>query len=158
MAMQMLSTTPQNTGDQTTHARIRDVAIEQFGQHGFDIELPAIAEAAGVNAELLTHEFGSVEGLRKACDDYILQSIVTAKSADVQSMPPTTWFAQLAQIESYAPMMGTLCAQHGVRRRRTGTRLDGADDQQRRTLYRGRGTRWHHQTQPRPQSPREVLR
>jgi hypothetical protein len=57
--MQTLSATPQSTGDQAVHARIRDVAIEQFGQHGFDIELPAIAEAAGVNAEPLTHEFGA---------------------------------------------------------------------------------------------------
>jgi TetR/AcrR family transcriptional regulator, regulator of cefoperazone and chloramphenicol sensitivity len=61
-----------------------------------------------VDAELLIHEFGSTEGLRKACDDYILQSIVTAKSEALQSMSPATWFAQLAQIESYAPMMNYL--------------------------------------------------
>jgi hypothetical protein len=65
MAMQTLSTTAQSTGDQATRARIREVAIEQFGQHGFDIELPAIAEAAGVNAERLTHEFGPTQSLRR---------------------------------------------------------------------------------------------
>jgi AcrR family transcriptional regulator len=106
--MPTLSTTPESTSDQATRAGIRDVAIEQFGEHGFDAELPAIAEAAGVDAELLIHEFGCTEGLRKACDDYILQSIVTAKSEALQSMSPATWFAQLTQIESYAPMMNYL--------------------------------------------------
>jgi AcrR family transcriptional regulator len=72
--MATLSTTPESTSDQATRAGIRDAAIEQFGEHGFDAELPAIAEAAGVDAELLIHEFGCTEGLRKACDDYILQS------------------------------------------------------------------------------------
>lgn len=87
---------------------IRDVAIAQFGQHGFDAELAATAEAAGVNAELLINEFGSIEGLRKACGDYILESIRTTKSEALQSMSPATWFAQLAQIESYAPIMAYL--------------------------------------------------
>lgn len=80
MAMRTLTNAPESTSEQAVRARIRDVAIEQFGQHGFDAELSAIAEAAGVNAELLIHEFGSIEGLRKACDDYILESIRTAKS------------------------------------------------------------------------------
>jgi hypothetical protein len=50
----------------------------------------------------------ALDGLHKACDDYILQSIRTAKSEALQSMSPTNWFAQLAQIESYAPMMNYL--------------------------------------------------
>jgi TetR/AcrR family transcriptional regulator, regulator of cefoperazone and chloramphenicol sensitivity len=106
--MRTLNTAPEMMSERAVRARIRDVAIEQFGQHGFDAELYAVAEAAGVNAELLIHEFGSIEGLRKACDDYILESIRTAKSESLQSMSPATWFAQLAQIESYAPMMNYL--------------------------------------------------
>jgi len=86
--MQTLNTAPESMSEQAVRARIRDVAIEQFGQRGFDAELSAIAEAAGVNAELLIHEFGSIEGLRKACDDYILESIRTAKSESLQSMSP----------------------------------------------------------------------
>ena len=53
-----------------------------------------MAEAAGVNAALLIDEFGSVASLRKACDEYIAESIRTAKSGALQSMSPATWFAQ----------------------------------------------------------------
>ena len=35
----------------------------------------AIAEAAGVSPALIIHHFGSKEGLRKACDDYIAAEI-----------------------------------------------------------------------------------
>jgi TetR/AcrR family transcriptional regulator, regulator of cefoperazone and chloramphenicol sensitivity len=89
----------------TAAARIRDAAIEQFGQHGFDVGLRAIAEAAGVSAPLVIHHFGSKEGLRKACDDYIAEEIRDAKSESLRSADPATWFRQMAEIESYAPMM-----------------------------------------------------
>ena len=35
--------------DLTATARIRDAAIEQSGEHGFDVGLRAIAKAAGVS-------------------------------------------------------------------------------------------------------------
>lgn len=94
--------------DLTAAARIRDAAIEQFGQHGFGTGLRAIAEAAGVSAALVIHHFGSKDGLRKACDDYIAEEIREAKSEAMRSPEPTTWFAQMAAIESYAPMMAYL--------------------------------------------------
>jgi TetR/AcrR family transcriptional regulator, regulator of cefoperazone and chloramphenicol sensitivity len=89
----------------TAAARIRDAAIEQFGQHGFSVGLRAIAEAAGVSAALVIHHFGSKEGLLKACDDYVTEEIRDAKSESLRSADAATWFAQVAQIESYAPMM-----------------------------------------------------
>lgn len=92
----------------TAVARIRDAAIDQFGQHGFGIGLRAIAEAAGVSAALVIHHFGSKDGLRKACDDYIAEEIRTTKTETIKSNDPATWFAQLAEIESYAPMMAYL--------------------------------------------------
>src|SRR6478609_1197475 len=94
--------------DLTATARIRDAAIEQFGQHGFDVGLRAIAKAAGVSAGLVIHHFGSKDGLRKACDDYIAEQIRSAKSESIQSSDPATWFAQMAEIEEYAPMMAYL--------------------------------------------------
>ena len=94
--------------DMTAAARIRDAAIEQFGQHGFDVGLRAIAEAAGVSAPLVIHHFGSKEGLRKACDDYVAEEIRTSKSEALQSKDPATWFAQMAEIEDYAPLMAYL--------------------------------------------------
>jgi AcrR family transcriptional regulator len=94
--------------DRTAIARIRDAAIEQFGQHGFNVGLRTIAEAAGVSAALVIHHFGSKEGLRKACDDYIAEQIREAKSESIQSTDPAAWFAAMAEIESYAPMMAYL--------------------------------------------------
>ena len=91
MAVQTVNTALKSTSDEAVRAPMRDVAIEQFGQLRFDGELSAIAEAAGVDAEMLIHEFGSIEGLRKACDDYILESIRTAKSESLQSMSPMAW-------------------------------------------------------------------
>src|SRR5437763_699728 len=94
--------------DRTAVARIRDAAIEQFGEHGFNVGLRTIAEAAGVSAALVIHHFGSKEGLRKACDDYIAEEIREAKSETIRSTDPATWFAQMAEIGSYAPMMAYL--------------------------------------------------
>lgn len=96
------------SADLTAAARIRDAAIEQFGEHGFGVGVRAIAEAAGVSAALVIHHFGSKEGLRKACDDYIAEEIRDSKSEALKSNDPATWFAQLAEIESYAPLMAYL--------------------------------------------------
>ncbi|BCQ08170.1 TetR family transcriptional regulator [Mycobacterium heckeshornense] len=96
------------SADLTAAARIRDAAIEQFGEHGFDVGLRRIAEAAGVSAALVIHHFGSKEGLRKACDEYVAEEIRSEKSEAVRSNDPATWFAQMAEIESYAPMMAYL--------------------------------------------------
>jgi AcrR family transcriptional regulator len=106
------------SADMTATARIRDAAIEQWGQHGFNVGLRPIAEAAGVSAALVIHHFGSKEGLRKACDDYIAEEVRTAKSESLRSADPATWFAQMAEIESYAPMMRYL-----VRSMQSGTEL-----------------------------------
>ena len=94
--------------DLTATARIRDAAIEQFGQHGFDVGLRAIAKAAGVSAPLVIHHFGSKDGLRKACDEFIAETISAAKSESVQTSDPAAWFAQMAEIESFAPLMAYL--------------------------------------------------
>jgi AcrR family transcriptional regulator len=94
--------------DLTAAARIRDAAIEQFGEHGFGVGLRSIAEAAGVSAALVIHHFGSKDGLRKACDDYVAEEIRSSKSETLRSNDPATWFAAMAEIESYAPMMAYL--------------------------------------------------
>src|ERR1700756_3507381 len=106
------------SADLTAAARIRDAAIEQFGQHGFGVGLRAIAEAAGVSAALVIHHFGSKEGLRKACEDYVAGEIYSSKSEALQSNDPATWFAQMAEIEGYAPLTAYL-----VRSMQTGGEL-----------------------------------
>lgn len=104
----MFSVLNMRSADLTAAARIRDAAIEQFGEHGFGVGLRAIAEAAGVSAALVIHHFGSKEGLRKACENYIAETIRGTKSEALQSNDPATWFAQLAEIEEYAPLMAYL--------------------------------------------------
>jgi AcrR family transcriptional regulator len=94
--------------DLTAVARIRDAAIEQFGQQGFGVGLRSIAEAAGVSAALVIHHFGSKDGLRKACDDYVSEEIRSDKSEAMRSADPGTWFAAMAEIEEYASMMAYL--------------------------------------------------
>ncbi|MGV0645555.1 TetR family transcriptional regulator [Mycolicibacterium sp. XJ879] len=94
--------------DRTAVARIRDAAIDQWGQHGFQVGLRAIAEAAGVSAALVIHHFGSKEGLRTACDDHIAEEVRSGKLESMRANDPATWFAQLAEIESYAPLMAYL--------------------------------------------------
>lgn len=94
--------------DLTATARIRDAAIAQFGEHGFDVGLRVIAKAAGVSAALVIHHFGSKDGLRQVCDDYVAESIRTSKSESLQTSDPAAWFAQMAEIESFAPQMAYL--------------------------------------------------
>jgi AcrR family transcriptional regulator len=94
--------------DLTALARIRDAAILRFGDQGFGVGLRSIAEAAGVSAALVIHHFGSKDGLRRACDAYVAEEIRNSKSEAMQSSDPATWFAAMAEIEEYAPMMAYL--------------------------------------------------
>jgi TetR/AcrR family transcriptional regulator, regulator of cefoperazone and chloramphenicol sensitivity len=94
------------SADLTASARIRDAAIDQFAQHGFAVGLRTIAEAAGVSAALVIHHFGSKEGLRKACDDYVAEEIRNSKSEALTSNDPASWLGQMAEIESYAALTG----------------------------------------------------
>ncbi len=69
--------------DMTAQARIRDAAIEVFGAKGFEgASIRAIAEAAEVSPALVIHHYGSKDGLRQSCDDYLVEQGVALK-ADV---------------------------------------------------------------------------
>ncbi len=62
--------------DLTARARIRDAALQQFAEHGFDgATIRGIARAAGVSPGLVQHHFGSKEGVRRACDDAVLDLV-----------------------------------------------------------------------------------
>jgi AcrR family transcriptional regulator len=62
--------------DLTARARIRDAALRQFGENGFEgATIRGIAEAAGVSSGLVRHHFGSKQALRQACDDYLSKLI-----------------------------------------------------------------------------------
>lgn len=62
--------------DRTTKARIRDAAIACFAEHGIaETTARKVATAAGVSPGLVMHHFGSMEGLRSACDEYVAAAI-----------------------------------------------------------------------------------
>jgi AcrR family transcriptional regulator len=59
--------------DLTATARIRDAAIAEFGTRGMQrATVRGIAETAGVSPGLVLHHFGGKDGLRDACDGYVL--------------------------------------------------------------------------------------
>ncbi|MBH0776395.1 TetR/AcrR family transcriptional regulator [Nocardia bovistercoris] len=94
-----------STADLTTTARIRDAAIDVFGENGFQVGVRAIATAAGVSPGLVNHHFGSKEGLRAACDERVLEIIRVEKSKAIDAPGPTGMINALAEIEVYAPVV-----------------------------------------------------
>ncbi len=62
--------------DLTARARIRQAALTQFAEHGYErTTIRSIAADAGVSPGLLRHHFGSKEALRDAVDAHVLQEI-----------------------------------------------------------------------------------
>lgn len=62
--------------DLTARARIRDSALREFGEKGYErATIRSIAAAAGVSSGLLRHHFGSKQELRQACDSYLVKTM-----------------------------------------------------------------------------------
>lgn len=62
--------------DRTAKARIRDAAIACIAADGVsDTTARKVAAAAGVSPGLVMHHFDSMEGLRAACDQYVVTVI-----------------------------------------------------------------------------------
>jgi TetR/AcrR family transcriptional regulator, regulator of cefoperazone and chloramphenicol sensitivity len=70
--------------DRTARARIRDAALVLFAERGTkSATVRDIAKAAGVSGGLLRHHFGPKDGLRDACDSYVLAKIMRLKERAV---------------------------------------------------------------------------
>lgn len=92
--------------DRTTRAKIRDAAITLFARDGVaGTGLRAVAEEAGVSLGLVSHHFGSKEGLRQACDDYVVAVIREGKSAAMSAGPGLDPVAALRQPAGGPPLM-----------------------------------------------------
>jgi AcrR family transcriptional regulator len=97
---------PDPAADRTGRARIRDAAIELFGERGVDgTSLKLIAEAAGVSQPLIVHHFGSKDGLRVACDEHVAASVRAAKLEALSEGPGMDPLAALRTGERNRPLM-----------------------------------------------------
>jgi AcrR family transcriptional regulator len=68
--------------DRSTRAKIRDAAIASFAEYGIgDTTARKVAAAAGVSPGSVIHHFGSMEGLRAACDQHLLEVVKREKTA-----------------------------------------------------------------------------
>jgi AcrR family transcriptional regulator len=86
-----------------TAERIRDAAILRYGRDGFSAGLRAVAADAGVTAGLVVHHFGSKDGLRRACDEYVL-GVIRSEKLKAATGGAAGMIAQLAEVEEYAPI------------------------------------------------------
>lgn len=70
--------------DLTARARIRNAAVGLFGRQGIAAtSVRAIAEESGVSPGLVIHHFGTKDGLRKACDAYVIELFGTGMTEGV---------------------------------------------------------------------------
>lgn len=87
-------------GDFTARARIRDAAMRLFADHGpAATTIRAVAEQADVAPGLVSHHFGSKQGLRDACDDYVLEYLreIVAQGVDEQGVADPAYLDQVYQ-------------------------------------------------------------
>ncbi|MEU3648801.1 TetR family transcriptional regulator [Lentzea sp. NPDC034063] len=76
-----------SASDLTARARIRDAALTRFGMDGIaGTSVRAVASDAGVSPALVVHHFGSKDGLRAACDDYVLDAIRSGSDAATDAL------------------------------------------------------------------------
>ena len=94
--------------DRTTKARIRDAAIASIAQHGINgTTARKVASTAGVSPGLVIHHFGSMEGLRSACDQYVANTIREFKERAMTGGPTLDVLASLRDAPN-GPLMGYL--------------------------------------------------
>src|SRR5262245_48395177 len=62
--------------DLTARARIREAAMQQFAENGFErTTIRGIAAAAGVSGGLVRHHYGSKQELKEAVDEHVAAEI-----------------------------------------------------------------------------------
>lgn len=95
--------------DLTTRARIRNAALQLFGQEGFErVSVRAIATAAEVSPALVIHHFGSKEELRSECDRYIVGEFFGHKAVLTGAGAASAMQAWLEDIETFRPFINYL--------------------------------------------------
>lgn len=86
--------------------RILDAAILLFGEHGVrGTTMKAIADEAGVSPALIVHHYGTKEGLRSACDDYVADAIRTHKEQTIGDDPQLDPLIALRHLKHGRPLL-----------------------------------------------------
>ncbi|GAA1776833.1 MULTISPECIES: TetR/AcrR family transcriptional regulator [Streptomonospora] len=92
--------------DLTARARIRDAAVSLFAEHGMrGTSMKRVAAEAGVSQALVSHHFGSKEGLRTACDEYVAAIIEERKRAALSKGPTVNVLEALREQSDSRPLM-----------------------------------------------------
>lgn len=84
---------------------ILQAAVLKFAHTGFDTALRPIAAEAGVSVGLVMKRYGSKDGLRRACDDYVLAWIKQAKFDTIRAVDSERVLPALVD-DRYAPILG----------------------------------------------------
>jgi AcrR family transcriptional regulator len=104
-------------GDATTAARIRDAAVGRFGAKGFArTSVREIAADAGVSAGLVIHHFGSKDGLRRACDEWMVEQLMGEKARLGDTSVAASireWLDDPGRFRGYLDYMATMLADGG---------------------------------------------
>lgn len=80
--------------------RIRDAAIDLFGEHGFRAtSLRSIADAAGVSQALIIHHYDTKQGLRTACDQHVTDQVRSRKKETVGGAAGGGHFSVVQQLQ-----------------------------------------------------------
>lgn len=94
------------TQDKTAKARIRDAAITRFAHEGFAAtNVKDVAADAGVSPALVIHHFDSKDGLRAACDDYVVRIIREQKTHAMNAGPQLDPLEAMRQLGDDPPAM-----------------------------------------------------
>ncbi len=86
--------------------RIRDAAIELFGEKGVTgTSLKSIAARAEVSQGLVIHHFGSKAGLHRACDEHVARLVRSTKETVLASGPQMNPLAALQMMQESRPLL-----------------------------------------------------
>ncbi len=78
----------ESVDDRSTKARIRDAGVACIAEPGTtETTARKVASIAGVSPALVIHHFGSMDGLRSACDEHVAATIRDFKEKALSSGP-----------------------------------------------------------------------
>lgn len=96
--------------DRTTRARIRDAAIEIVAADGTSaLSARRVADRVGVSPGSVIHHFGSMEGLRAACDEHVV-ALIRAQKTDALGAGPGLDIVSALRHAQIGPVTGYLAA------------------------------------------------